>query len=65
MPGGINEFVEGITRGCTGDSKKSQIQAGSKHNVPLDHLNPFTELVLQVCVANVLCSLTQLPKNLL
>jgi len=44
--------------------KTSQIQAGSKHNVPFDHLNSLTELVLQVCVANVLCSLTQLSQYL-
>jgi len=46
------------------DVKTSQIQAGSKHNVPLDDLNTFTELVLQVCVANVLRSLTQLSQYL-
>ena len=46
------------------DVKTSQIQAGSKHNVPFDHFNSLTELVLQVCVANVLCGLTQLPQYL-
>jgi hypothetical protein len=45
--------------------KTSQIQAGSKHNVPLDHLDSLTELVLQVCVSDVLRSLTQLPQHLL
>jgi len=44
--------------------KTSQIQAGSKHNVPFDHFNSLTELVLQVCVANVLRSLTQLSQYL-
>jgi hypothetical protein len=47
------------------DAKTSQIQAGSKHNVPLDQLNSLTELVLQVCVADVLRSLTHLSQNLL
>ncbi len=45
--------------------KKSQVQTGGKDDVPLEKLDRLGELVLQLCVADVLAGLHHLPHQLL